>query len=208
VPAVTSGFCLARYQGQDIAKQESQAKHECQMSHFERASDGHLNPSTRRTTMLNRKILFTLAASVAAVGIALSPVAASAKGDHGNHHSGGKHVRHGKHASLHHKKHHPKKHHPKKHHPKHEKHAHHHHKHHKHHHWHHKKYYYPEVETTYESSPTYNYSKPSYTYTKAADPCTCLTKEYTDDGRVLFKDVCTKESAISPPGAKTAEAED
>jgi hypothetical protein len=30
-------------------------------------------------------------------------------------------------------------------------------------------------------------------------PCTCLSKEYTDDGRVLFKDLCTKESAINPP---------
>ncbi len=167
--------------------------------------------------MFNRKILFALAASVAAVGIALSPVAASAK-QHGagSHHNGAKHGKHGKHASLHKKhhpkKHHPKKHHPKKHHPKHEKFAHHHHKHHKHHHWHHKKYYYPEVETSYESSPTYyskpSYSTPSYTYTKAADPCTCLTKEYADDGRVLFKDVCTEESAISPPGGKTAEADD
>jgi hypothetical protein len=30
-------------------------------------------------------------------------------------------------------------------------------------------------------------------------PCTCLSKEYTDDGRVLFKDLCTNEAAINPP---------
>ena len=26
--------------------------------------------------------------------------------------------------------------------------------------------------------------------------CTCLTKEYTSDGSVVFKDVCTKEMAV------------
>lgn len=30
-------------------------------------------------------------------------------------------------------------------------------------------------------------------------PCTCLSKEYTPDGRVLFKDLCTNEAAINPP---------
>jgi hypothetical protein len=29
--------------------------------------------------------------------------------------------------------------------------------------------------------------------------CTCLTKEYTPEGAVLFKDVCTNEAAINPP---------
>ena len=169
--------------------------------------------------MLNRKILFTLAAAIAAVGISIAPAAAKVKGD-GSHHGGAKHAKHGKHASLHPKKHHPKKHHPKehhpKHHPKHDKLAHHHHKHHKHHHWHHKNYY-PDTETTYEyeSSPTYTYSEPSYTYSKPtyayskpADNCNCLTKEYTEDGSVVFKDTCTKELAISEYSAKNAEAED
>jgi hypothetical protein len=32
-----------------------------------------------------------------------------------------------------------------------------------------------------------------------AGPCTCLSKEYTPDGRVLFKDICTNEAAINPP---------
>jgi hypothetical protein len=34
-----------------------------------------------------------------------------------------------------------------------------------------------------------------------AGPCTCLSKEYTPDGRVLFKDLCTNEAAINPPVA-------
>ena len=40
-----------------------------------------------------------------------------------------------------------------------------------------------------------------YTYpvTRVAGPCTCLSKEYTPDGRVLFKDLCTNEAAINPP---------
>ena len=31
--------------------------------------------------------------------------------------------------------------------------------------------------------------------------CTCLTKEYTQEGAVLFKDICTNEAAINPPPA-------
>ena len=34
----------------------------------------------------------------------------------------------------------------------------------------------------------------------AARPCTCLTKEYTPDNLVVFKDVCTKEVASAPVG--------
>jgi hypothetical protein len=43
-------------------------------------------------------------------------------------------------------------------------------------------------------------------------PCTCLTKTYTQDGLVVFADVCTKEAASAPvggtevtPPAKTSE---
>jgi hypothetical protein len=32
-------------------------------------------------------------------------------------------------------------------------------------------------------------------------PCTCLTKEYTQEGAVLFKDRCTNEIAMNPPPA-------
>jgi hypothetical protein len=49
----------------------------------------------------------------------------------------------------------------------------------------------PVVATTYAVAPL------------AAAPaprCTCLTKEYTQDGLVVFKDVCTKEVASAPIG--------
>jgi hypothetical protein len=141
--------------------------------------------------------------------------------------------KHGKHAHRHHNKHshhahhHPKHHrwhHHKHHHPKH---AHHKHCHHK---WgnrcgchgkwgHHCKKWYPEYETTEYSEPSYTYTQPSYTYarpryiytppsyteTKPAPSCTCLTKEYAPDGTVIFKDVCTKEMAVSEPSSEKAE---
>ena len=34
----------------------------------------------------------------------------------------------------------------------------------------------------------------------APRPCTCLTKEYTQDGLVVFQDLCTKEVASAPAG--------
>ena len=46
----------------------------------------------------------------------------------------------------------------------------------------------------------------------APGPCTCLTKTYTQDGLVVFADVCTKEAASAPvdggqvtPPAKTSQ---
>jgi hypothetical protein len=44
------------------------------------------------------------------------------------------------------------------------------------------------VATTYAVAPA------------APRPCTCLTKEYTPDNLVVFKDVCTKEVASAPVG--------
>ena len=48
---------------------------------------------------------------------------------------------------------------------------------------------------------------------RAPGPCTCLTKTYTQDGLVVFADVCTKEAASAPvdgadvtPPAKSSEA--
>jgi len=38
----------------------------------------------------------------------------------------------------------------------------------------------------------------------APAPCTCLTKTYLQDGSVLFKDVCTTESAIAPADQKAS----
>lgn len=41
--------------------------------------------------------------------------------------------------------------------------------------------------------------------TYAATPtCNCLTKSYTQDGAVVFKDLCTKEMAMNPPAADAA----
>jgi hypothetical protein len=40
----------------------------------------------------------------------------------------------------------------------------------------------------------------SYPAATAVKPvCSCLTKEYTDTGAVLFKDNCTEEFAMNPP---------
>ena len=56
-------------------------------------------------------------------------------------------------------------------------------------HWHHWAHYHdgiyvrPVAYTVRESSP---------------GPCTCLTKNYTPDGKVVFADLCTKESAGAP----------
>jgi hypothetical protein len=41
----------------------------------------------------------------------------------------------------------------------------------------------------------------------ATSRCTCLTKEYTPQGAVVFKDVCTNEMAMNPP-ANAASAAD
>jgi hypothetical protein len=40
-----------------------------------------------------------------------------------------------------------------------------------------------------------------------AKPCTCLTKEYTQDNLVVFKDLCTKESAAAPLGGPQQQTE-
>jgi hypothetical protein len=37
-------------------------------------------------------------------------------------------------------------------------------------------------------------------------PCTCLTKSYTQDGMVVFADLCTKESAAAPVDGRAADA--
>jgi hypothetical protein len=47
------------------------------------------------------------------------------------------------------------------------------------------------VATTYAVAPA---------IATTAKPCTCLTKEYTPDNLVVFKDLCTKEVASAPAG--------
>jgi hypothetical protein len=37
--------------------------------------------------------------------------------------------------------------------------------------------------------------------------CTCLTKDYLQDGSVVFRDVCTKEEAMAPSAERQASEE-
>ena len=38
-------------------------------------------------------------------------------------------------------------------------------------------------------------------------PCTCLTKNYTPEGRVVFQDLCTKEMASAPVDGSSDQAQ-
>ena len=40
-----------------------------------------------------------------------------------------------------------------------------------------------------------------------AGNCNCLTKEYMQDGSVVFKDLCTKESAVASPNDQQADSQ-
>jgi hypothetical protein len=53
------------------------------------------------------------------------------------------------------------------------------------------------VETTVVAPETSTVILPAVT--KATGNCNCLTKEYLEDGSVLFKDLCTKEAAVATP---------
>jgi hypothetical protein len=52
-----------------------------------------------------------------------------------------------------------------------------------------------------------SYTQPSYSQpvSPPANTCNCLTKSYTQDGMVVFADLCTKESAVAPVGGRAAE---
>ena len=41
----------------------------------------------------------------------------------------------------------------------------------------------------------------------APGPCTCLTKNYTPEGRVVFQDLCTKEMASAPADGSPAQTQ-
>ena len=72
-------------------------------------------------------------------------------------------------------------------------HGHHHHGHHHHgHHHHHRRHWH----VHYRYRPYYYAARPVIS---TPGPCTCLSKEYTPQGQVLFKDRCTNEAAINPP---------
>jgi hypothetical protein len=40
----------------------------------------------------------------------------------------------------------------------------------------------------------------------SSGPCTCLTKDYTQEGTVVFQDLCTKEMASAPVDGGPAKA--
>jgi hypothetical protein len=80
-------------------------------------------------------------------------------------------------------------------HGKHAKHAHHHH----HHHHKHKKHWHYRYGFGYVSPIVVGSRPVVYSATPTVNRCTCLTKEYTPEGAVLFKDVCTNEAAMNPP---------
>ena len=136
-----------------------------------------------------RKSTFLAVAASAALGLAmLAPTSASAMrgggggGMHGGGHGGGgMHGGHGGGGRIGHIGHI----------------GHHHHHHHPH--WH----------VRYHRPIWYGVRTVGYTgYTVAnpvAGPCTCLSKEYTQDGRVLFKDLCTNEAAMAVPVAQQAQ---
>jgi hypothetical protein len=47
----------------------------------------------------------------------------------------------------------------------------------------------------------------TYASTPATSTCTCLTKQYTPQGAVVFKDVCTNEMAMNPPANASPAAD-
>jgi hypothetical protein len=72
------------------------------------------------------------------------------------------------------------------------------HVHHRHHrHWH--RHYVRYRPIWYTAPVAYSVVRP------VAGPCTCLTKEYTPEGAVLFKDRCTNEMAMNPPPLAPAQ---
>ena len=121
--------------------------------------------------MLRKSTLLAVAAS-AALGLAmLNPVTASAKPGHGGGHGmHGGGGGHKMHGGGHGFRH--VRHHR--------------------HHWHrtHVRYHRP----IWYAAPVVYAARPA-----VAGPCTCLTKEYTPEGAVLFKDRCTNEAAMNPP---------
>jgi hypothetical protein len=54
---------------------------------------------------------------------------------------------------------------------------------------------------------TYAATTPTYASTPAPSTCTCLTKQYTPQGAVVFKDVCTNEMAMNPPANASPAAD-
>jgi hypothetical protein len=137
---------------------------------------------------MNFKTSLLALAAVVALGTTSLTSTADAKGFHGN----GKGF-HGGHGHFH-KGHghfgHGHKHHGHGHFHRHHRHVH------WHGHWRHRHIYYPRP-VVYAARPVVYSAAP----VASTNRCTCLTKEYTQEGAVLFKDICTNEAAINPPPA-------
>ncbi len=58
--------------------------------------------------------------------------------------------------------------------------------------------------TNAPTAPVYQAPRPNVATTTTA-PCNCLTKQYLDDGSVLFQDLCTKETALATPDQLRAQ---
>jgi len=124
--------------------------------------------------MFRKSTLLAVVAS-AALGLAiLTPTSASARHGGGGGHGGGMHGGHGGHGGGGHIGHH----HPRPH-------------------WHvryHRPIWYPGVRTV-----GYTVARP---VVSTPGPCTCLSKEYTQDGMVVFQDRCTNEAAAAQIGGQ------
>jgi hypothetical protein len=79
-------------------------------------------------------------------------------------------------------------------------------------HWHHHyRWFWRDGRWVYLDGGDGGYAEPivgSYTAPAVSTPgpCTCLTKSYTQDGMVVFADLCTKESAAAPVDGRAADA--
>src|SRR5205085_959106 len=66
----------------------------------------------------------------------------------------------------------------------------------------------PAVASAYAAAPAYAAPAPAYaaapaqTYAATPAATTCLKKEYTQNGQVVFSDVCTNESLAGPIGSQ------
>jgi len=127
---------------------------------------------------MSRKLVLTLVALGTLTSAALVAESANAKAGHGGNH-GGIHMNHGGALKLQRVPNRP--------------HVHVHHRHHRYVWWRHR-----------HLHPV-GYIAGGYVARAATQgPCTCLTKEYTPDGIVVFRDLCTKEMASGPvDGAPT-----
>ena len=71
-------------------------------------------------------------------------------------------------------------------------------------HWHHRRWFWRDGRWVIIDGDEGGYPVAGPVASPAPGPCTCLTKTYTQDGLVVFADVCTKEAASAPVGGADA----